>query len=382
MGISAVIGGLIEGIGDIGGAALGGLGALGGDALGAIGGIGSGIEGAVGGIGSAIESGVGAVGSGLGELGTGVESALGIGGDAAAGAAGAGASGLGSAGSATSGLLGSLGAAPAGASDALALAPSAGAAGAGGAGASVLGGAAPASLGAGAATAGDVTSTLADSGLLGGALNGGGAAGAGALGSAGAAGASAAAGAGAPSALGGLSLGSIGSTLTSPSVLLGGAGLGYNLLKGSGSGETQMAQNALEVEAMGLNKQGKQNASYLQNGTLPPGMQAQLDQAHQSAEATIRSQYAQRGQTGSSAEAQDLANLSRTVVSQGASIATQLSQQGISEEEYASGLYGQLLNASLAQDKETSQAISSFSGALAGSGLRGLGTTPTTTTYT
>jgi hypothetical protein len=128
----------------------------------------------------------------------------------------------------------------------------------------------------------------------------------------------------------------------------------------------------LEGQAAQLGAQGNQLQSYLTSGTLPPGVQAGLDSAHQSAEATIKSQYASRGMSGSSAEAQDIANLNATVVAQGAQIATGLLQQGVSESEFASGMYEQLMNTSIQQDKDLSASIANFAGALGGAGLRAL----------
>jgi hypothetical protein len=130
----------------------------------------------------------------------------------------------------------------------------------------------------------------------------------------------------------------------------------------------------LEGQAAQLGAQGNQLQSYLTSGTLPPGVQAGLDSAHQSAEATIKSQYASRGMSGSSAEAQDLANLNATVVAQGAQIPTGLLQQGVSESEFASGIYEQLMNTSIQQDKDLSASIANFAGALGGIGLKALPT--------
>ena len=154
---------------------------------------------------------------------------------------------------------------------------------------------------------------------------------------------------------------------------LSGLGLGASLLEGS---QKPAGYGTLEKQAGQLNAQGQQLAGYLNTGTLPPGVAAGLQSAHDSAMATIKSQYASRGQSGSSAEAQDLANLSATVATQGANIATNLLQQGVSEEEYSSNIYQTLMQTSMQQDADLSKSISGFAGALAGSGFKNNSTTP------
>ena len=132
-------------------------------------------------------------------------------------------------------------------------------------------------------------------------------------------------------------------------------------------------QGQVSAEAAQMSAQGQELQSYLTSGTLPPGVSAGLSSAHDSAAATIRSQYASRGQTGSSAEAQDLANLSQTTVSQGAQIATNLLQQGVSESEFSAQLYQSLMDASIKQDAALSASIANFAGGMAGMGLKAVG---------
>ena len=104
--------------------------------------------------------------------------------------------------------------------------------------------------------------------------------------------------------------------------------------------------------------------------TLPPGIGSALSGAHDSAAAAIRSRYANMGMAGSSAEMQDLNNLAQTTVSQGADIANKLLATGVSEQQFASGLYQNLMATSMAQDTNMSNAISSFTGALARSSVQ------------
>ena len=147
------------------------------------------------------------------------------------------------------------------------------------------------------------------------------------------------------------------------SLALGGAGLAYNMLKGN---EPVPYSAQLESQAAQLQAQGAQLQGYLSSGTLPPGIGAALQGAHDSAAASIRAQYASRGMSGSSAEMQDLANLAQTTVSQGANIASSLLSTGVSEQEFASGLYQNLMAQSVAQDTAMSNAIAGFTNAMAG----------------
>jgi hypothetical protein len=126
-------------------------------------------------------------------------------------------------------------------------------------------------------------------------------------------------------------------------------------------GENQIKQIAGQEQA-----QGSLLQNYLTTGTLPPGLQAGLDQASKAAEASIRSSYAARGMSGSSAEQQDLQNLSETVQGQGAQMALQLLQTGINETGMASSLYNSIINETLGKDQQLGSAISSFASAAAG----------------
>lgn len=147
--------------------------------------------------------------------------------------------------------------------------------------------------------------------------------------------------------------------------LLPAATIGYDALKsGQGLGGVP-GYNQLNSQAGALGAQSAQLQSYLSNGTLPPGVQTSLDQAGKAAMATIKSQYASRGMSGSSAEAQDLANVHNTIASQGADIATKLLQTGISEAGLSSQLYEQILNSNLQSDNQLGQALGTLAGAAA-----------------
>jgi hypothetical protein len=125
-------------------------------------------------------------------------------------------------------------------------------------------------------------------------------------------------------------------------------------------------------EAAALASQGNQLQSFLTTGNLPPGVQGSLNQAKEAAKATVKAGYAQRGESGSSAEAQDLANVDETVAGKGADIAMQLFNTGLSEvghgltaENISTQLYQEILNLALSQDQQLGQAIGNFAGSLA-----------------
>lgn len=163
-------------------------------------------------------------------------------------------------------------------------------------------------------------------------------------------------------------LGGVGDYIAkNPSLLLAGAGLAYNMLKPT---PTPEFQPQLESSAAQMTAQGQQLQNYLTSGTLPPGVQTSLNSAAAAAKATIRSQYASRGMSGSSAEAADLQNVDNTIVSQGVNIASQLYSTGVSEENMANQIYNNLMQTSLAQDQQLSNAIAGFTNSLAGGWAR------------
>ncbi len=144
---------------------------------------------------------------------------------------------------------------------------------------------------------------------------------------------------------------------------LAAAPIAIDLLKGN---QSQPGENQLKSEAGLLTQQGQQLASYLQNGTLPPGVQASINQATNAATSSIRSRYASMGMSGSSAEAQDIAAAQQQAATEGAQTALQLLSQGISEQNMGSQLYQDIMNYSLQEDQGLGQAIGNFAVALSG----------------
>ena len=131
-------------------------------------------------------------------------------------------------------------------------------------------------------------------------------------------------------------------------------------------GNTPLAgQGALSAEAASLAANGATLQGYLSSGTLPAGVQQSIVQATDAAKASIRSRYAAMGQSGSSAEMQDLASVDQHAATQGATIATQLLNTGISETGLSEQIYANLLTAATQQNAQLGQAIGNFATSLA-----------------
>lgn len=149
---------------------------------------------------------------------------------------------------------------------------------------------------------------------------------------------------------------------------LGAFGLAASRGSSQPKGYNQIGQAALQAQ-----QQSKTLEGYLTSGQLPPGIAQSLNEATNAAMATIRSQYASRGMSGSSAEAEDIANAQTARASQAANIAMQLYNQGVSESQISSQLYGTIMNTALQQDSEFSNALGNLAFAMAG-GVRPLTT--------
>lgn len=150
-------------------------------------------------------------------------------------------------------------------------------------------------------------------------------------------------------------------------IALAGGGLLYNMLQGN---KTPANQNNLQSQADQLAAQGSQLASYLQNGTLPPGIKTAVDQATQAAKARVISNYASRGAptdpSKNSALAQELNAIDEASVISTSQIGQQLMQTGISETQLSSNIYESLLKIDQTQQAQTGQAIANFAAALGG----------------
>lgn len=152
-----------------------------------------------------------------------------------------------------------------------------------------------------------------------------------------------------------------------PGLALGGLGLGASLLMNS----SVPGLDSLQTEAGLLASKGNSASGALQSGELPQGAQAALDQATESAKATVRSRFAGLGLSGSTQEAEALSGIDEQAASQKYEMLLQLTQTGLGEIGAADSLYGNIMNAEIAQDQSASNAISRFAGALAGGGANG-----------
>ena len=145
---------------------------------------------------------------------------------------------------------------------------------------------------------------------------------------------------------------------------IGAAGLGYNLLtKNSIPGESNISNLSNQLQ-----NQSAQLQSYVQNGTLPPGVATVLTQVQKSMTDQIKAKYAKFGMSGSTAETQDLDNAALQVQSQGATEALNLMNQGVSLTQLSGQLMTTLLNSNTQQANQTVQSISGLASALAGGG--------------
>lgn len=160
---------------------------------------------------------------------------------------------------------------------------------------------------------------------------------------------------------------------------LGAAGLGLleaqkqRSAVNSTIGNIQTTANNAQTQADALTANAAQLESYLQTGKLPPGAQAAVDQATASAKAAIRGRYAAMGLTGSSMEAQDLANVDQQAAGQIFTLADQLYQQGANQTQLSNELYNTILSAQSgvlgaqnAQLTAASNALTNYSAAISG----------------
>lgn len=172
-------------------------------------------------------------------------------------------------------------------------------------------------------------------------------------------------------------LGGIGLTTKDLSLATSVGGLGMNLLNRHKPipGERQLsdAAGSLATTAGAQANQGRVLEDFVNTGHLPPGLADGLKTATTAAEASIRSGYAARGMSGSSAEAQDIQAAHERAQSAAAALALNLLQQGsamvgqsASTEGLAAKLYGEIMKNALAEDASLGAAIGNFSGALSG----------------
>jgi hypothetical protein len=148
---------------------------------------------------------------------------------------------------------------------------------------------------------------------------------------------------------------------------LSGVGLVGNLIMGNRNPPGYSTLRNIAGQEVG---QGQKLQTYLNTGTLPPGIQQSIDTASDAAIASIRSTNAARGEQGSSAEAQDIAAVRAAAVTQGTQLALQLYNTGVSETQMGAELYQQLMQIAVQQDQGLANAFGNFVYAMAGGGGR------------
>lgn len=154
---------------------------------------------------------------------------------------------------------------------------------------------------------------------------------------------------------------------------LGGAGLGAGIgaLLGQGQLPYKGQLEGLAGEAGGMARltglEGAALVDPLISGNLPPGAEAQVQQALKQATATTKGRYANLGQTGSTMEGDALSNLQNQTSAMRFQIAQQMAQAGLQAQQIslsAMGLedkvWSGLMKSQMDQDKNMSDTIGSF----------------------
>lgn len=162
----------------------------------------------------------------------------------------------------------------------------------------------------------------------------------------------------------------IGSALGKNALTVGGIGLqAANFLSQPNAAKkanvAEAAQTDLAAQALAKSKELE---GYQASGTLPPGVQGGLDQMRKSADAATASNYAAIGNSGSSAEYQDMSAHRTAEAATAAQIQTQLMSQGIQLAGLANTAYANLYGQAVATDNALQASIAAFAAALAGSG--------------
>lgn len=142
---------------------------------------------------------------------------------------------------------------------------------------------------------------------------------------------------------------------------LAGGGLAYNAIQGM---QVSPEEKALRDQAARADAQGQRMQQYLETGTLPPGLQASVDQATQGAKAKIRSDYASRGLSGSTMERDALNNIDMQAKAQAGQIAVQLLNSGAQQTGMSSNIYNYLLRSANQEDQAMAQALAQFGAAM------------------
>jgi hypothetical protein len=186
------------------------------------------------------------------------------------------------------------------------------------------------------------------------------------------------AGATGPSLMDSLGLTGIGNFAKNNAGMLGLLGLsaGAQLLNANKALPYSQQQLQAAEQAQGIAGQqakfAKTTEQNLLSGTLPPGAEAAVAKGTQDAISTIKGRYASMGLTGSTMEADAIANAQQQATIQRFTIADQMAQlgtQAVSSATQAlqleSNVYNGIMNAVLAQDQNLANAVSNFASSAA-----------------
>lgn len=146
---------------------------------------------------------------------------------------------------------------------------------------------------------------------------------------------------------------------------LGAAGLGYSVLSANKQSD---ATKAIAGQAAAQGQLGAQLASYLQTGTLPPGLKSSVDQATAAAKAAAISNAASQGlptdPTHNTALAETLAGIDQKALATVSQIGQQLLNAGVSESGMANQLYQSLQQIDQTQTNNIGKSIAAMAAAL------------------
>lgn len=163
---------------------------------------------------------------------------------------------------------------------------------------------------------------------------------------------------------GGFNLDSIlGKIGANPGILLAGGALGLDLLKGN---QPLPGQTAVQNQATSEASAGATLEAYQQSGTLPAGLQQIVNSNTEAGISAVRANFANLGLSGSTMEAQAIAQVKQAASAQTAQIANQLFSQGVAMTGMANSEFNTLLETQLKQEQGLQTAIASFAGALGG----------------
>jgi hypothetical protein len=163
----------------------------------------------------------------------------------------------------------------------------------------------------------------------------------------------------------------LGNVLNSPAAKVLGVGVsGAGLLKSLLSENNIKGLNAENSLAGQAQQQSAVLENYLTTGTLPPGAQAALDQATNSAITNLKASYAARGMPSDPADntqlAAGIAQIQQNAVIGSGTLAANLYGQGVSQEQLAASLYNNIVSTNSSLNTGVVNSIGQLASSLGG----------------